>query len=55
MKWSPDYLGATLHFEQAAKLYKELGDINMARDSYIKYASSSEKIDMPSCAASGYQ
>ena len=54
-KWTPDHLGASLHFETAAKLYKELGNVNMAMDSYVKYATSSEKIDMPSCAAEGYQ
>jgi hypothetical protein len=54
LKWSPDHLGATLHFETAAKLFKELGDSNMAKECYIKYALSSEKIDMPSCAAEGY-
>lgn len=55
LKWSADHLGASLNFETAAKLYKELGVINMAKDSYLKYAECSEKIDMPSCAAEGYQ
>lgn len=43
-----------MYFETAAKLYKEINNLNLARDAYIQYAVSSEKIDMPSCAAEGY-
>jgi len=53
-KWSADHLGASLYFESAAKLYKECKNDIMARDAYIKYAESSEKIDSVSCAADGY-
>ena len=54
-KWKADHLGASLHFETAAKLYKEVSNNHMARDAYTKYAQSSENIDMASCAAEGYQ
>ena len=53
-KWSPDHLGASLHFETAAKLYKEVANFHMAQDAYIKFAQSSEKIDQVSSAAEGY-
>ena len=54
LKWSPDYFGASLHFESAAKLYKELKNEIMAKDAFIKYADASEKQDMLSQAADGY-
>ena len=54
-KWSANHLGASLYFETAAKLYKETGNNEKARESYIKYAESSEHIDSISCAAEGYQ
>ena len=54
MKWNPDHLGASLHFESAAKAYKEVGNDIMAKDALIKYAISSEKTDSLSCAADGY-
>ena len=54
MKWNPDHLGASLHFESAAKLYKEIGNEMMAKDAFLKYAVSSEQTDSLSCAADGY-
>ena len=53
-KWNKDHLGASLYFETAAKLYKEINDNTLAKESYLKYAESSEKIDQVSCAAEGY-
>jgi hypothetical protein len=53
-KWSQDHLGASLYFEPAAKLYREIGNVNMAKDAYLKYAQCSEKIDQVSAAAEGY-
>ena len=41
-KWSSDHLGASLYFESAAKLYKQMKNDPMAIDAYIKYAESSE-------------
>jgi len=53
-KWSADYLGGSLYFEAAAKLYKDVNNHIMAKDAYIKFAECSEKIDSVSCAADGY-
>lgn len=53
-KWSPDHLSASFHFENAAKLYKEIGNDVMARDSFTRYAQASEKTDSLSSAADGY-
>ena len=53
-KWSADHLGGSIYFEEAAKGFMKIGDEKMAKDSYIKYAHSSEKIDSLSCAADGY-
>jgi hypothetical protein len=41
-KWSKDNLGASIYFETAGKLYKELGDIVKSKESFIKYAECSE-------------
>jgi hypothetical protein len=54
LKWSKDHLGASLYFETAGKLYKEIGDILKAKDSFIKYAESSEATGLLSGAADGY-
>jgi len=54
LKWSADHLSASLHFEQAAKMYREIGNDVMAKECFIKYAQSSEKTDVLSCAADGY-
>jgi hypothetical protein len=43
-----------LYFETAAKLYKEIGDIQKAKESYIKYAESSEATNLLSGAADGF-
>lgn len=53
LKWSADHLSASLYFESAAKLYKEVGNEIMAKDAFLKYAHSSEKTDSLSCAAEG--
>jgi len=53
-KWSADHLGASLYFETAAKLYKEVKDDKLAYESYLKFAVSSEKINSLSSAAEGY-
>ena len=42
LKWHPDHLGASLHFESAANAFKEIGNDIMAKDALIKYAISSE-------------
>ena len=54
LKWSPDYFGASLYFETAAKQYKEIGNDIMAKDAFLKYADASEKHDLLSQAADGY-
>jgi hypothetical protein len=54
LKWSKDHLGASLYFETAGKLYKEIGDIVKAKDSFLKYAESSEATGLLSGAADGY-
>ena len=54
LKWHPDHLGASLHFESAAKAFKEIGNDIMAKDALITYAVSSEQVDSLSCAADGY-
>ena len=54
LKWSPDYFGASLFFESAAKAYKDIGNDIMAKDAYLKYANASEKHDLLSAAADGY-
>ena len=53
-KWSQDHLGASLYFESAAKLYKEIKNDIMAIDAYLKYAECSEKLDSVASAADGY-
>jgi len=54
LKWSADHLSGSMHFEQAAKLYKELGAKDKAKEAYVKYAISSEAIDARGCAADGF-
>ena len=53
-KWSKDNLGASIYFETAGKLYKEIGDIKNSRESFIKYAECSEASQLLSGAADGY-
>jgi hypothetical protein len=38
LKWSADHLSASMHFEQAAKLYKETGQKDKSKDAWVKYA-----------------
>ena len=54
LKWSADHLGGSMHFESAAKLYKECGQNDKAKEAYIKYAQSSEKLDARGAAADGF-
>ena len=54
LKWSADHLSASMHFEQAAKLYKETGQNDKAKEAFVKYAQSSEKLDSRGCAADGF-
>ena len=54
LKWSPDHIGAQLHFESAAKIYKQIGLDEKAVEAYCLYAKSSEATDTISCAADGY-
>ena len=54
LKWSADHITASMHFEQAAKLYKESGYPDKAKEAYIKYAQSSDKMDSRGCAADGF-
>lgn len=53
LKWGRDYLSASMHYESAAKLYKEIGNEVMAKEAYLKYAEASEKQDLLSQAADG--
>ena len=45
LKWSPDHLEASMYFENAAKVYKEIGNEIMAKDSFLKAGVSNEKTD----------
>lgn len=54
LKWSADHLSGSMYFEQAAKLYKELGAKDKAKEAYVMYAKSSEGIDARGCAADGF-
>ena len=53
-KWSADHLGAGLHFETAGKLYKEIGNDEKAKDSFLKAGASNEQTDSLSMAAGDY-
>jgi|688.fasta_scaffold587777_1 hypothetical protein len=37
-KWSKNYAEAAIRFEQAAKLFKELGDHKSAIEAYLEFA-----------------
>jgi hypothetical protein len=54
LKWSPDHIGASLYFESAAKIYKQIGLDDRAIEAFCLYAKSSEATDTISCAADGY-
>ena len=54
LKWSQDPLSASMHYEQAAKLYKELNQNEKAKESFLKYAQACEKMDLRSGAADGF-
>jgi len=41
-KWSANYAEASVKFEQAAKMFKEVGDTKMAIKVYLEFAKSSE-------------
>jgi len=43
-----------MNFENAGKLYKEIGNDEMAKDSFLKAADSNEKTDQLSSAATAY-
>jgi len=38
LKWSADYLEGTMHFERAAKLFKDAGVKDKAVKAYLKYS-----------------
>ena len=52
-KWYADYVGGSMKFEQAAKLYKAMGDNEMATEAYVLYSQCSEKSNEMSGAAEG--
>ena len=43
-----------MHFEQAGKLFKEAGQQDKAKEAYLKYANSSDKLDSRGAAADGF-
>lgn len=38
LKWSKDYDEASIQYERAAKIYKELNDDQGASEAYLKFA-----------------
>ena len=54
LKWKPDHLSASMNFERAAICYRDIGNEIMAKDAFLKYAVSSEALDMLSGAADAY-
>ncbi len=44
-KWSPDYLGASMHFEKASKGFKEAGERQKALQAFLRLADCSEKLN----------
>ena len=53
LKWYADYVGGAMKFEQAAKLYKAMGDNEMAVEAYVLFSQCSEKSNELSGAAEG--
>lgn len=53
MKWSADHVEGAMYYQQAAKLYKTLGDKPKALQAWLKYSQCSEKIDELYGAAEG--
>ena len=52
-KWYADYVGASMKFEQAAKLFKANGENEEAIESYLLFSECSEKSNEMSGAAEG--
>ena len=44
-KWSPDYLGASMHFDKASKGFKEAGERQKALKAFLKLSECSEKLN----------
>ena len=53
LKWYADYVGGAMKFEQAAKLYKAMGDNESATEAYCLFSQCSEKSNELSGAAEG--
>ena len=53
-KWSEDHAKAVIKFEEAGRLFKELGINKDAADAYSEMAKSSEKQDDMISAGEGY-
>jgi tetratricopeptide (TPR) repeat protein len=41
-KWKPDHIEASMQYEKAAKLYKQLGDKMKAIEAFLKWSASCE-------------
>ena len=53
-KWNKDHLGASMYFEEAGKIYKEIGNDIMAKDCYLKCGESNKALDLVGSAAESY-
>lgn len=53
-KWSKDYDAAQLKYGEAAKMFKELDEDQLAADAYLQYALCSEKLKIWINAGDGY-
>ena len=51
--WSPNFLEGAMFYEAAAKLYKQAGDKEQAKQAFLKYSMCSEKINEHYGAAEG--
>ena len=52
-KWSADYVSASINFEKAAKMYKQIGNKKQAIEAYLEYSKSSEQSNELLGAAEG--
>jgi Soluble NSF attachment protein, SNAP len=52
-KWSPNYVQAAIHYEKAAKLYKQAGNKANAIDAYLQFSKCSEQSNELLGAAEG--
>lgn len=52
-KWSVDYLEGSMYYEKAAKLFKQAGDKERAKEAYLKWSFCCEKENENYGAAEG--